>query len=248
MKRFHPLLWTILVVAGCSTPPLPTGVTVVPDPVDFGEVFVGDTKAMSATLVNGSANAVNVKGSSLGPGAIFAVGGAPPGLPAPLAIAGRLAFPFTFTPPSVGSHTGTWHLTLDRRPYAIELEGVGVLFSSEGGLLFLAGASKATGLDFGDVVVGQTKELDFKVRNSSITGVAVTFPAAPAVAPAGPFTVRAPGAATTIAAPPNPSMVKVFVVFAPREAGHFTGTLIWTDGTGTQRVKCFVQGNGIAAE
>jgi len=66
--------------------------------------------------------------------------------------------------------------------------------------------------------------------------------------PAGPpFTVARPGANTTINAPPNPSMVKVRVVFAPTAVGHFTAVLTWADGTGSHSLKCFVQGNGIAA-
>jgi hypothetical protein len=143
-------------------------------------------------------------------------------------------------------HSGTWHLTLDRRPYAIGLTGEGVFFELVSSQLVTTGATAADGLDFGDVVVGQRKRMDISVRNLGAAGI--TFPNAPAIAPAGtPFTVPQPGANTTIAAPPNPSMVKVRVVFAPTAVGRFQATLSWSDAAGTHRLKCFLQGNGVLA-
>src|SRR6185436_14554609 len=152
MPKLLALLVSSFVVAGCATPPLPANVTVVPDPVDFGQVFVGTTSSMSATLTNGTAGAINVKGSSLDPGTVFAIGATPPAPPVAVAANGTVAFPFTFTPPSKGTHNGTWHLTLDRRPYAIGLTGEGVLFLLVSSQLACQGATAAEGLNFGDVV------------------------------------------------------------------------------------------------
>ena len=246
MQKLLALVVSSFVVAGCATPPLPTGVTVAPDPVDFGQVFVGDTKTMNATLTNGTAAGINALGSTMGAGTVF--GQAPPGLPAAIAAAGTLNFPLTFTPPSKGVHNGTWHLTLDRRPYQISLTGEGVLFLAECPQCGIGGdATAADGLDFGDVVVGQKKGMDIEIRN--LGNAAVTFPNAPTLAPAaGPFTVTAPGANYTLNAPPNRSMVKIRVRFAPTAVGRFTATLDWRDATGGYRVRCVLQGNGIRGE
>lgn len=242
MHKLLALLISSFVVAGCSTPPLPANVTVTPDPVDFGQVFVGDTKTMNATLTNGTTAGINALGSTMGAGTVF--GQTPPALPAAIAAAGTLNFPLTFTPPSKGVHNGTWHVTLDRRPYQISLTGEGVLFEVVGQLA-CTGATTGDGLDFGDVVVGQRKRMEIAVRNMG--GAAVTFANAPGVAPAGtPFTVGQPGANTTIGVMPNPSMVKVKVVFAPTAVGRFTATLTWSNGAGSQ-IKCLLQGNGVLA-
>lgn len=246
MKKILALLLSSFALGACATPPLPNGVTVAPDPVDFGPVFVGDTKTMNATLTNGSPNAINALGSAVSFGTVW--GQTPPALPAAVAAAGTLAFPLSFTPPSEGPHTGTWHLTLDRRPYAIDLRGQGVLFLLESTQCVTGGpATAGSGLDFGDVTVGQHRGLDIEVRN--IGAAPLVFPAAPAIAPAGtPFTVRQPGANTTIGAMPNPSMVKIRIRFQPPAVGRYTAVVSWADGTGGHRVKCFLQGNGVAPE
>jgi hypothetical protein len=245
MKILAVVLSTITAI-GCATPALPDNVTIAPDPVDFGSVYVGDTSPKSATLTNASGNAITVRASSLGPGTVFAIGTAAPTLPAGVPNNGTLSFPFTFTPPSKGPQQGSWNLTLDKRPYAIDLKGEGVLFTTDGEFV-TGGPTAGDGLNFGDVVVGQTKELEIQLRNISLTGTVYVFPAAPAVAPATPFTVSSPNAGYTLNAPPNKSMVKIKVVFAPTAVGHFTATLTWPDNPKVVRIKCFLQGNGIAA-
>jgi hypothetical protein len=248
MKRI-PVLLCSLLAAGCATtPPLPANVTLAPDPMDFGRVFVGDTRTLNAVLTNGTANALQVRSSVMGPGTVF--GQTPPALPAPLAAGATMNFPLTFTPPSKGAHQGTWHLTLTRRPYAASLQGEGVLFVFDDTTFGVGGsATPADGLDFGDVVVGQTKELEITMRNIVLQGPPVVFPAAPALAPAGPpFSVRSPAGAHTVNAPPQRSKVDIKVVFAPTAVGRFTAVLTWTDNAGLVRIKAQVSGNGIAAE
>jgi hypothetical protein len=212
-----------------------------------GDIFVGDTKSMSATLTNGTANPINVRMSSLGAGTVFGAGAPFPALPAAVAAAATMNFPLTFTPPSVGPHQGTWHLTLDRRPHAIDLRGEGVLFQVEGGSIGTTGAAASTGLDFGDVVVGQHKPMEIRV--GTLGNAAITFPAIPVIAPAGgAFTVRQPRGAETINPLPNPSSATIRIRFEPPAVGRFTATMTWVDATGTHRIKCFLQGNGIAGE
>ncbi len=240
------LVLSTLGAIGCATPALPANVSVAPDPVDFGSVYVGDTGKASATLTNASGGAINVLGSSVGLGTVFGIWTPAPTLPAAVANNGTLSFPFTFTPPSKGPHQGTWNLTLDKRPYAIGLSGEGVLVWTDAQCV-TGGPTPGDGLDFGDVVVGQTKELEIQLRNINLGGAAIVFPAAPAVVPAAPFTVKSPNGGFTLNAPPNKSMVKIKVVFAPTAVGHFTATLTWTDNANAVRIKCYLQGNGIAA-
>jgi hypothetical protein len=79
-------------------------------------------------------------------------------------------------------------VTIDRRPYAQSLTGEGVLLWADETTFWIGGnATVGAGLDFGDVVVGDSKELEVEMRNSVLNGPAIVFPAAPAVAPAGPF-------------------------------------------------------------
>ncbi|HXX93658.1 MAG TPA: choice-of-anchor D domain-containing protein [Planctomycetota bacterium] len=244
--RLAALLSTITAI-GCATPNLPANVTVTPDPVDFGKVFVGDTGPKSATLKNASGSAISVDGSSLGAGTVFATGAKPPTTPAQVANNTTLAFPFTFTPTSPGSQKGTWNLTLDKKQYAVDLtgEGVGVLIVGDLGVIGKSGPSDATGLDFGNVVVNNTKSMDFTFYLASQTAT-YAFPAAPTVAPATPFSVTTPKGKTTLAQPPGSANVKITVVFAPTAVGKFTATLTWPDQGKTDRLKCYLQGNGTA--
>ena len=250
MNQGLAVLLLAFVAAGCaSTPPLPANVTIAPDPIDFGKVYVGDQKAMNAVLTNGTTKPIQVRSSSMGPGAVFALGANPPALPAPLANGASLTFPLRFTPPSTGTHNGTWHVTIDRRPYAQSLTGEGVLFWFDDTSFVTGGnASAGSGLDFGDVLVGESKELEVEMRNAILNGPAIVFPAAPVVAPAGPFTIRRPAGPATINAPPARSKVDVKVVFTPVAAGRFTATVTWTDNAGAVRLKVLASGNGISPE
>jgi hypothetical protein len=244
MKRFTILLLPCVFAVGCAgNPPLPGGVTVVPEPLDFRSVFVGDTLDKTAAVTNTRGRPVVVQASSLGPGMTFTAG-ATPALPHLLPHAASLAFAFRFTPPDVGDFSGAWHLTVGGATHVVRLLGRGVLAWWDETMYICGGADPNTGLDFGDVLVLTTSR--YQEISLRYTGGAVRFNALPASSnPA--FAVIRPTAndLPIDLMPPGRSMQKIRVTFTPPSVGRHTGVLTWTDSTGKTALKVQLSGVGV---
>jgi hypothetical protein len=241
MTRFA-LLALPLLAACAASQPLPRGVTAQPNPLDFGKVFVGDPKDSNVSVTNGRAAAVPVTGAAVLAGTVFTAGGAgTPALPANLAANASLSFPIRFTPPAVGAHAGTWHVTVNGRTHAVALRGEGVLKFVDP-VINVSHGSDADGLDFGLVVVNTGVDLKHQVS----PGAGAPLLAMPTVTGAG-FRLKHPRAGDNLqlGLPPGVLRIKVEIEFRPTQVGLHTGLLTITDATGRVLAKTFLQGVGV---
>jgi uncharacterized protein (TIGR03382 family) len=177
----------------------------------FGNVTVGQSKALTTTVRNTGNASLSVTGVttcsnttppfSMSPSAAFSV-----------AAAGSQTLTVTFAPSSSGDATGCFKLATSDPAHAtltLNVTGTGTAVATPNATL------TPTALDFGSVTVGQSKPLTASVGNSgaaslSVTGVTTCdSSSSPAftVSPSGAFTVAA-GARQTVT-----------VTFAPSSAG-----------------------------
>jgi hypothetical protein len=113
-------------LAGCGSLPLGKDIALSPHPVDFGTMFVGDTKEESAVITNAGTAAVSVTDVSAGFGNIFAV--RKPQLPLPVPPGEKKRLTVAFTPTNVGRFAGLLTIRDDRGAILAKaaLEGFGI--------------------------------------------------------------------------------------------------------------------------
>jgi len=212
---------TILVLEANVTTPadiLFTGVgtepnlRITPTTYDFGNSQVGETKTQSINnaLSNIGNGTVSITGYSLAGGSSspFVVLS-----PAPFEInaSGIQPFVISFTPPTSGDYTDTISILSDNpTPVRLIVKGKGV----QAGAITLSSSQ----LSFGEVVIGESAELPFTIRNSGsqpcvITGANATGSTS--------FTLTLPSSPTI---PPNDS-VTVIVKFSPTAEGDAVTTV-----------------------
>jgi Bacterial lectin/HYDIN/CFA65/VesB-like, Ig-like domain/Abnormal spindle-like microcephaly-assoc'd, ASPM-SPD-2-Hydin len=205
---------------GTSTRP---GFTGNPSSLDFGDVPVGSSVALSVSFTNtGTANETVSAVSS--PAAGFAATGLP-AVGAVVAPGQSVNVSVRFTPTAAGTATSAVSVTGAHGTGTVGLTARGVTGQAQLDI-------SPGGLNFGTIPVGLTATETFTVSNSGNLSVTVTKAAPPAL----PFLVNTPLPEGQVLAPDEE--VQIQVTFAPTEAGTFSGTYLIssTDGTGSHTV------------
>jgi len=152
---------------------------------------------------------------------------------ASVAVGSSCAIQVTFTPQATGIRTG--QMTVSANVYGgqltVDMTGTG----TPAGVVSLTPAS----VDFGQVEVGKTSSaLQVQAGNNSGTGVPIS-----SVTITASFAIASNTCGKTTLAPST--SCQVLVTFSPAQAGAAAGTLMFTDGAGTQTVA--LTGTGAAA-
>ena len=154
------------------------------------------------------------------------------------------SFNFTFTPSAVGPAAGSGTLlTSAGRPKKLELKGNGV-YQKKGTTCSVSGGDlvKDKPLDFGNVIVNQTKTLSFSVNNSDPANAITVTPSwknggAPFSVPAGNIAV------------PSKGSTSVTVSFTPPAVQSYTDILEFTDTKDGKNIAgTVVKGSGVKGE
>src|SRR3954470_7290038 len=204
--------------------------------LDFGNVNVGSSKALSITLSNSSAPG----GPSITISQIAVTGSAfstvPPNLPLAIAAGQSSTLAITFAPKASGNATGNLSITIEgsSQPATVPLTGTG---AGTGQL-----AISPSSLSFGSVSVGSSKSLSLSLTNSAPTGsqsisisqIALTGAAFSAVLPNLPLVLTA-GQSSSVS-----------VTFAPKAGGAASGNISVTV-SGSEPVSVAMSGTGVAA-
>lgn len=179
--------------------PLVPDINVTPGTLAFGTVNVGQSADLTLTIQNTGTASLNVPALNFSSARYTA-----PVVTLPLNIAAGASQQITvrFTPTAAGAANGTLNVISsdpDETSVAVNLTGTGQM---TGGGTPDINITPQFGLDFGDVAVGQTKDLAFTVQNTGtgdLTVTAMTLSPAPSsqwfsrVSPSLPFTVAAGG-------------------------------------------------------
>ncbi|MCL0068909.1 choice-of-anchor D domain-containing protein, partial [Thermodesulfovibrionales bacterium] len=201
-------------VSGTGTEPPPL-LSVTPDPsLDFGSVIVTQSHDLDFTVTNTGGGTLTGE-AALPAGSPFSiVSGSPFSIPA-----GQDAtVTVRFSPAAVGSFSETVSFTSNGGDLTRGVSGTGV----PPGVPVLS-VTPDPSLDFGNIIVGESRDLDFTVTNTgggTLTGSA-TVPAVPfSIVGASDFSLVA-GASTTVT-----------VRFSPTAAGSFSETVSFTSNGG----------------
>ncbi len=234
------ILFSLVVfVVGC---PLSGKVDPTPDPLDFGDVYVGQSASGTATWTNNGTAAATIAGVGAQPSPPFAVGGA---FVTQTINVGAAAAPvsYSFSPTAVGRATGSSKLVVTGVKGAkLTLQGNGV-FQKGSSTLSVTGGNLVAGqaLDFGKVPVGATKTLTFNVTNADpnkqVT-LTVKWPAGNQ-----PFSVTVPVGNVVVAAA---GTTTVTISFTPPAVASYTDIVEFIDAAGaTNFAGTVVKGEGI---
>ena len=200
------------------------GLSVMPNPIDFGEVELNHSQSVTLTITNNSPLAQIIAASplqghdpdrfSLGPLSSTALA---PGASATQNVAvmplvdGAASASFIVSPGTVGSAA---------EPVTVNLAGTGID----------SWIQVTSPLEFGFVQLGSTIVKSAVIRNvSSYTTLHLVAPAPSVVQPAGAvvFSVAATAPTVPVAIPPGQSAL-IPISFTPPKLGEFTGTLFLT--------------------
>jgi hypothetical protein len=224
--------------------PAPAGQTVTPPPaaaaisvssasLDFGNVTVGQTPAMSITITNKGGGTLTVTGLSAPNGPFSLV--SPPAVPFNVPAAGT-TLTVRFSPTSPGAQSSAFSIASNgsNKAVAVNLTGTGVAAPAVPSI-----SVSPASLSFGSVTVGQTPALSLTVTNTgtgTLTVSSLTLPGRPFTLvspPATPFNV--PSGGTTIT-----------VRFAPTSAVASSATLSITSNGSNTPVQVPISGTGTA--
>lgn len=207
--------------------------------LDFGEVNVGDFKALALTLSNTGLAPLTVSSVSAG-SSRFSVAG--PAVPFSIAPGARQEISVRFSPNTAGAQSATLSISTNdpaRPTLTVALAGTGRSTAPPQAPDVRVEVSPAV-VEFGGVPVGQSRELTLSVRaigNTAITvsSIAVDSPRFAAVSPAAPFTAAA-GTAVTLR-----------LRFTPDSAAPFRGTLtLRNNSTNQPSLAVPLTGTGLA--
>jgi hypothetical protein len=211
-------------------------ITVLPTLLDFATVTVGQTKDLDITIGNSGNAELNVASLAFSSAVFSAVTPVGPFSVAPGAEA-RVSV--RFRPAAAGVVSAMLTINSDdptRAALRIPLTGSGSGGATVGPRIEVA----PTALTFGDVTVGQNRELDVVARNTgnaplAVSGIGSSNPRFTLVAPTVPFTVAAGG------------QQAIRARFSPAAAGPQTGDLAITSNDPSRAtVTVPLSGTGIA--
>ena len=237
-------LWAMLFslgvfAAGC--PPFGK-VDPTPDPLDFGDVYVGQSGSGTATWTNNGNAAATIFAVSAEPSPPFAAAG-PFATQAINPGASSAAVSYSFSPQAAGRAAGSSKLAVTGvKGSKLTLQGNGV-FQKGSSTLSVTGGSLAAGqaLDFGKVRVAAAKTLTFNVRNTDpnkqVT-LQVTWKAGNQL-----FSVTGPVGNVIVAAA---GTTAVTISFTPSAAASYTDIIEFIDtAVGSNFAGTVVKGEGI---
>lgn len=220
--RWIVLISLVVLAAGCP----PSGkVDPTPDPLDFGDVYVGQSATGTATWTNNGTAAATISAVSAQPNPPFAVGGAfatqtiNPGVAA-------AAVTYSFSPQAAGAAAGNSKLVVTGVKGAkLTLKGNGV-FQKASSTLSVTGGNlvAAQPLDFGKVPVTTTKTLNFNVSNTDPNNQVILQ--VQWKAGNQPFSVTAPVGNVVVAAAKT---TNVSISFTPPAVASYTDTVEFVD-------------------
>ena len=221
-----------VVKVGASTPEPEIDVT--PASLDFGDVEIGQTADMVVTIANSGDADLNVSSLSVD-NSVFTI--ETPIAPAVIAPNGSQDVTLRFAPAAEGSQSGILDIVsddADEATVSIALHGNGTTPPPVEPEIDVT----PTSLDFGDVEMGQTADLQVTISNSGIADLNVSSITSDNAL----FTVET--AVTPAVIAPSGS-VDVTIQFAPDSEGAAIGTLtIASDDTDEPSVDVSLDGNG----
>ncbi|MDX6201629.1 MAG: hypothetical protein QOJ83_1129 [Frankiales bacterium] len=216
-------------VHGNGTQP---GLGATPTTLAFGTVPTGAYKTQSVSISNTGTSAVTITGSTAPSGAFAATGF--PAVGSTLAPGASVSVSVTYTPATAGSDTGSLGVASSAGNVTVPLTGSAVTGSAHLSIT-------PNPLDFGSVVVGQSKTQTFTIANTGNIQLTLTK-AAP---PAGQFTTATPvSEGQTIA--PGDSMVQS-ITFKPTVAGAITEQYSITGDDGQGAILEKFTGTGVSS-
>lgn len=194
-----------------------------PQPLDFGNVYVGATSSRTASWTNNGNVQATINGMAVTSPPTFA---GPAGPIDEDVNAGESSsnFSFTFAPTSAGTANGEAQIFASGvRPKKLRLTGTGI-FQKNGTTVSLADLPASESLDFKETAVGQNKTKTFKLKNNDPAKEAVlqvvwrnSSPVFAVTNPAGNVTIPANGEVT------------VTVTFTPAAISDYTDILEFTN-------------------
>jgi hypothetical protein len=189
---------------------------------NFGEVLVGNSVVDTITITNNGNITMNVEASANAP---FSVS---PSATQNISATESMDFYITYSPTSMGNHSDNVTFTHNgsTSPDAVSYSGTGIapVFSID-----------PTTLDFGDVLVGDSKTDSVLVSNTGTSDLTVSTVASSdfSVSPSGSQVIAENGS------------LKFFVTFSPSEVGENNGDVIFTHDASTSPDTLLLSGNGI---
>lgn len=222
VKKIAPILTVFLlgfILAGCPDGKLDPN----PQPLDFGNIYVGTTTNSSAKWTNNGNVQATITGMAVTSPPTF-TGPAGPIDEDVNAGESSSQFSFTFSPSSAGTANGEAQIFASGvRPKKLRLTGTGI-FQKNGSTVSLVDLPASDALDFKDTVVGQNKTKTFKLKNNDPVKAAtlqVAWRAGGSV-----FAVTNPAGDITI---PAGGEVAVTVTFTPAEIKDYFDILEFTN-------------------
>jgi hypothetical protein len=219
----RPAVTLALTGTGVSTPVSPNPqISLTPASLDFGTVAIGQTKDLSLTIRNSGAGTLEVTAAAFGGGSGAASFRMAPDFPAPLRLAAGASQTLTvrFAPSAAGDFRADLTFAsndLTTPSVAVALRGAGQ--ASQPGSVSISVTPAS--LDFGGLMVGQTRDLSFAIRGTGTTPLTVMSIASSV------------GAGLTIVSPPAfpvstglVDTIQVAVRFAPTAAGALTAATL----------------------
>src|SRR5437667_259041 len=198
--------------------------------LSFGSVQVNGSATQSETLTNTGGTTITVSQANVSGGSGFRISGL--NLPLTLIAGQSFTFGATFAPASAGSVTGTISLTSDasNSTLTISLSGTGTVPSQLSAI--------PSALDFGSVVVGQSKNM---TATLSATGSNVTVSSASAST--SEFTLSGVSFPFTITAGQSKAIT---VTFTPQSSGTASATISFASSASNSPTSESLTGNGTA--
>jgi hypothetical protein len=215
----------------------PPDIDVTPSLVDFGTVVAGQPKDIPVTIINNITNGADLVISNITVSGNGYTLPTPPSYPITLSAGNTYPITIRFTPPTSGQFSGSLTISSndpDEGSFKVDLKGNGSVPPD-------ISVSQAS-LDFGDVLLYQSKTLtltisnsggsDLQITNIQITGADFSFKTQPQV----PVTIQPGG---------NP--VSIEVLFIPLNAQNYTGQITITSNDPDSPTTIQLTGRGISA-
>jgi hypothetical protein len=215
----------------------PPDIDVTPSLVDFGTVVAGQPKDITVTIINNITNGADLVISNITVSGHGYTLPTPPSYPITLSAGNTYPITIRFTPPTSGQFSGSLTISSndpDEGSFKVDLKGNGSVPPD----ISVSPAS----LDFGDVLLNQSKTLtltisnsggsDLQITNIQITGAGFSFKTQPQV----PVTIQPGG---------NP--VSIEVLFIPVNAQDYTGQITITSNDPDSPTTIQLKGRGISA-
>jgi len=215
----------------------PPDIDVTPSVVDFGTVVAGQPKDITVTIKNNITSGADLVISNITVSGNGYTLPTPPSYPITLSAGSTYQVTIRFTPPTSGQFSGSLTISSndpDEGSFKVDLKGNGSVPPD----ISVSPAS----LDFGDVLLNQSKTLtltisnsggsDLQITNIQITGAGFSFKTQPQV----PVTIQPGG---------NP--VSIEVLFIPVNAQNYTGQITITSNDPDSPTTIQLTGRGISA-